>query len=123
MTTWAARAWAGAAASGLVVGLFSPPLLASVVVGGAAGALIGRFAKHKVDSGIEQGLGDKLQPGTAVIIAMVDDEDRLAAEQALAGSLAKSVAPMEQGRPPGAQGRAGRGGGQVQPGPHGAADP
>ncbi len=49
-----------------------------------------------MDAGIEQGLGDKLQPGTAVIIAMVDDEDRLAAEQALAGSLAKSVAPMSK---------------------------
>src|SRR5690242_13064422 len=32
---------------GLVVGLFSPPLLASAVVGGAAGGLLGRFAKHK----------------------------------------------------------------------------
>jgi hypothetical protein len=49
-----------------------------------------------VDSGIEQGLGDKLQPGTAVIIAVVDDYSRLAAEQALAGSLAKSVAPMDK---------------------------
>jgi arylsulfatase A-like enzyme/uncharacterized membrane protein len=84
--------WGGGV--GLVVGLFSPPLLASVVVGGAAGGLIGRFARHRVESGIEHGLGDKLQPGTAVIIAVVDGEDRLAAEQALGGSLAKSVAPM-----------------------------
>jgi arylsulfatase len=60
------------------------------------GGLAGKFAKHKVDSGIEQGLGDKLQPGTAAIIAMVDGDDRLAAEQALAGSLAKSVAPMDK---------------------------
>jgi len=86
--------WGGGV--GLVVGLFSPPLLASVVVGGAAGALVGRFARHKVDSGIEKGLGDKLAPGTAVIIAIVDSDDRLAAEQALAGSLAKSVAPMSK---------------------------
>jgi len=86
--------WGGGV--GLVVGLFSPPLLASVVVGGAAGALVGKFAKHKVDSGIEQGLGDKLQPGTAAIIAIVDGDDRLAAEQALPGSLAKSVAPMDK---------------------------
>jgi uncharacterized membrane protein len=86
--------WGGGV--GLVVGLFSPPLLAATVAGGAAGGLAGRFARHKVDSGIEQGLGDKLAPGTAVIIAMVDDEDRLAAEQALGGSLAKSVVPMDK---------------------------
>jgi arylsulfatase A-like enzyme/uncharacterized membrane protein len=86
--------WGGGV--GLVVGLFSPPLLASVVVGGAVGGLAGKFAKRKVDSGIEQGLGDKLQPGTAAIIAMVDGDDRLAAEQALAGSLAKSAAPMDK---------------------------
>ena len=84
--------WGGGV--GLVVGLFAPPLLASIAVGGAAGGLIGKFAKHKVDSGIEQGLGDKLQPGTAVVIAVVDGDDRLAVERALAGSLAKSVAPM-----------------------------
>ncbi len=86
--------WGGGV--GLVVGLFSPPLLASVVVGGAVGSLVGRFAKHKVDSGLEAGLGDKLQPGTAVVIAIVDEDDRLAAERALAGSLAKSVVPMDK---------------------------
>src|SRR5215470_12832030 len=75
--------WGGGV--GLVVGLFSPPLLASIVVGGAAGALVGKFARHKMDSGLEKGMGEKLKPGTAAIVAMVDDEDRLAAEQALAG--------------------------------------
>jgi arylsulfatase len=86
--------WGGGV--GLVVGLFSPPLLASVAVGATAGGLIGRFARHKVDSGLEEGLGSKLTPGSAVIVAMVDDDDRLAAEQALAGSPAKSVAPMDK---------------------------
>jgi uncharacterized membrane protein len=86
--------WGGGV--GLVVGLFSPPLLASVVVGAAAGGLAGRFARHTVASGIEEGLGDKLAPGTAVVIAVVDGDDRLAAEQALAGSAAKSVAPMDK---------------------------
>ena len=28
-----------------------PPLLASVVAGGAAGALAGKFARHRVESG------------------------------------------------------------------------
>src|SRR5215469_18088622 len=86
--------WGGGV--GLVVGLFSPPLLASIVVGGAAGAVVGKFARHKMDSGIEEGLGDKLQPGTAVVIAVVDDGDRLAAERALGRSPAKSVAPMDK---------------------------
>jgi len=86
--------WGGGV--GVVVGLFSPPMLASIVVGGAAGALAGRFARHKIESGIEHGLGDKLRPGTAVIIAVVDAEDRLAAEQALGGSPAKSVAAMSK---------------------------
>src|SRR6516165_11497859 len=54
--------WGGSV--GLVVGLFSPPLLASVAVGAAAGALVGRFARHKVASGLEEGLGDKLAPGS-----------------------------------------------------------
>jgi len=86
--------WGGGV--GLLVGLAAPPLLASIAVGAAAGGLIGKFTKHKVDSGMETGLGDKLKPGTAAIIAMVDDDDRLAAERALAGAPAKSVAPMDK---------------------------
>ena len=39
---------------GLVGGLFAPPLLASVVVGGAVGALVGKFARHRVESGLEE---------------------------------------------------------------------
>jgi arylsulfatase len=85
--------WGGGV--GLVVGLFAPPLLASVLVGAAAGGLIGKFTKHRVDTGLEQDLGDKLQPGSAVVIAVVDDEDRLAAERVLADALAMSAAPMD----------------------------
>ncbi len=44
------------AGAGLVVGLFAPPLLASVAVGGAVGGLIGKFTDRKVKSGME-GLG------------------------------------------------------------------
>jgi len=42
--------WGGGV--GVLVGLFSPPLLASVVVGAAAGGLIGKFANHKLESGV-----------------------------------------------------------------------
>jgi len=86
--------WGGGV--GLVVGLFSPPLLASIAVGAAAGGVIGRFARHKEETGLREGLGDKLAPGSAVVVAMVDADDRLTAERALGGSLARSVAPMDK---------------------------
>ncbi|MCC7078339.1 MAG: arylsulfatase [Acidimicrobiia bacterium] len=86
-------AWGGGV--GVLVGLAAPPVLASVAVGAAAGGLVGKFAKKKVDSGLEEGLAEKLPPGAAVVLALVDAEDRLVAERALAGTPAKSVARME----------------------------
>jgi arylsulfatase A-like enzyme/uncharacterized membrane protein len=86
--------WGGGV--GLLVGLAAPPMLAAVVVGAAAGAVVGKFARHKVESGIESGLGEKLKPGMAAILVIVGEEDRLAAEQALRDSPAKSVAAMDE---------------------------
>ncbi|MGZ4885255.1 MAG: sulfatase-like hydrolase/transferase, partial [Halobacteriota archaeon] len=86
--------WTGGV--GLIVGLVSPPLLSSVGRSAATGGLIGRFTKRKVESGIESGLGDKLKPGTAAIIAIVSESDQLATEQALTDSPAKSVAKMDK---------------------------
>ncbi len=81
---------------GVLVGLAAPPLLASAVIGAAAGGLLGKLAKHKIDSGMETGLGEKLKPGMATILAIVEEEDRLIVEQALADSPAKSVAEMDK---------------------------
>jgi arylsulfatase A-like enzyme/uncharacterized membrane protein len=85
--------WGGGV--GLLVGLAAPPLLASVAVGAAAGGLIGKFTRKKMKTGIEEGLGDKLKPGTAAIITIVEEKNKLAAEQALEDSPAKSVAPIK----------------------------
>ncbi|MEZ5116425.1 MAG: arylsulfatase [Candidatus Nanopelagicales bacterium] len=85
--------WGGGV--GVLVGLFAPPLLASVAVGAAAGAVVGKFAGHKVRSQIEDRLGDGLPPGSALVLGVFAADDRLAAEQALAGSPAKSVAEMD----------------------------
>jgi arylsulfatase len=85
--------WGGGV--GVLVGLAAPPMLAAVTVGAAAGAVVGKFAKHQLESGLEEGLGANLKPGMAAVITIIDTEDRLAAEQALSGSPAKSVAPME----------------------------
>ena len=113
--------WGGGV--GAVVGLFSPPLLASAVVGAAAGGVAGAFARHRVESGIQTGIGEQLPPGSAGIIAVVNHADRLAAEQALPGSPMKSVAQMEHHSHGRAQAGTGHGRRQVQPRPHGAADP
>lgn len=56
-------AWGGGV--GLLVGLVAPALLIPVVAGAAVGGLLGKFAKHKGQSGVESGLGEKLKPGTA----------------------------------------------------------
>jgi len=85
--------WGGGV--GVVVGLFAPPMLASVAVGAAAGAVVGKFADHKLKSGLEDKLGQALPAGAALVLAVLPASSRLAAEQALSGSPAKSVVEMD----------------------------
>jgi len=80
---------------GLVVGLFAPPLLASVVVGGAAGALVGKFARHRVESGLEDKMGAALPPGSAGIVARYDRAKAGTVDTALASAVRKSVAQVD----------------------------
>jgi len=82
---------------GVVVGLFSPPMLASVVAGAAAGAVVGSFADRKLKSGLEEKIGAALPASGALVITVVDADSRLAAEQLLDGSPAKSVVEMDAG--------------------------
>lgn len=82
---------------GLVVGLFAPPLLASAVVGGAAGALIGKFANHKVESGLGEKLGAALPPGTAGLIAIYDRGKADVVDKTLVSAVRKSVAEIDGG--------------------------
>ena len=87
--------WGGGV--GVLVGLFAPPMLASVVVGAGAGAVMGRFADHKLKSGLEEKLGAALPAGAATVIALISESQQLAVERALAGSPAKSVVAMDGG--------------------------
>ena len=80
---------------GLVVGLLAPPLLASVVVGAAAGGLIGKFARHRVESGLEDKMGAALPPGTAGIVAIYDRTKASTVDAALASAVKKSVAHVD----------------------------
>ena len=81
--------WGGGV--GLAVGLFAPPLLASVAVGAVAGGVIGKFVDHRVEHEIHDKIGENLPPGSAGIIAVFDDEQRLGVEQALAGAQLRSI--------------------------------
>ena len=81
--------WGGGV--GLAVGLFAPPLLASVAVGALAGGVISKFVDHRVEQEIHEKIGENLPPGSAGIIAVFDDEQRLGVEQALAGAMIRSV--------------------------------
>ena len=64
-----------------------------------------------------------MKPGTAAIIAMFEADQRLAVEQALPGSPAKSVVETDNEGHQGPHGIARRGHGQVRPGPQRTAHP
>jgi len=81
--------------AGLVVGLFAPPLLAATAVGAAAGGVIGKFAKHRVESGIEEKMDDALPPGSGGVIAIYDSDGAQAVDTALANAVKKSVAQID----------------------------
>ena len=80
---------------GVAVGLFAPPLLAAAAVGAAAGGLAGRFAEHRVKSGLQDKIGQALASGTGVVIAVLPAASRLPVERALGGSALTSVVEMD----------------------------
>ena len=89
---------AGAAVGGgvgLVVGLFAPPLLAATAVGAVAGGVMGKFAKHRITSGIAEKMDDALPPGSAGVIAVYDSDGAEAMDVALANAVTKSVAKID----------------------------
>lgn len=55
---------------GALFGLFAPPLGLSVLAGAAAGGLLASFAEHELRSGLRDEVGEALEAGTAVIIAV-----------------------------------------------------
>jgi uncharacterized membrane protein len=81
--------------AGLVVGLFAPPLLVATAVGAAAGGLMAKFAKHRVESGIEEKMDDALPPGSGGVIAIYDSDGADAVDKALANAIKKSVAQID----------------------------
>jgi uncharacterized membrane protein len=81
--------------AGLVVGLFAPPLLAATAVGAAAGGVMAKFAKHRVESGIGAKMDDALPPGSGGVIAIYDSGDADAVAEALPNAVKTSVAQID----------------------------
>jgi uncharacterized membrane protein len=79
------------------VGLLAPPLLASAVVGAAAGDVVGKFAKHKVESGLGERMGAALPPGSAGIVAIYDRSKADTVDATLASAVKKSIAKVDGG--------------------------
>src|SRR6201991_4194308 len=88
----------GAAAGGgigLVVGLFAPPLLAATAIGAAAGGIAGKFAKHRLESGIGEKMDAALPPGSGGLIAVYDSDGAASVDDALPNAVKKSVAHID----------------------------
>jgi uncharacterized membrane protein len=81
--------------AGLVVGLLAPPLLAATAIGAAAGATVGKFAKHRLESGIGEKLDAALPPGSGGLIAIYDSDGAEAVDTALVNAVRKSVAHID----------------------------
>jgi uncharacterized membrane protein len=81
--------------AGLVVGLLAPPLLAATAVGATAGAVVGKFAKHRIESGVGEKLDAALPPGSGGVIAIYDSDGADAVDTALANAVRKSIAQIE----------------------------
>ncbi len=95
MTTCVVRGSRSAGAQGLSSGVFAPPLLAATVVGAAVGGVAARFAKHKVESGVEEKMDDALPPGAGGVIAIYDSAGADTVDKALVNAVKKSVAQID----------------------------
>jgi uncharacterized membrane protein len=62
--------------TGLVIGLFAPPLLAATVIGAGVGAAAGAIAKHHDEKKIASAVNedDWLPASSSAIVAVIDDE-------------------------------------------------
>ena len=80
---------------GLAVGLFAPPLLAATAIGAVAGGVTGKFAKHRLESGIGEKMDAALPPGSGGVIVVYDSDGAAAVDEALANAVKKSVAQID----------------------------
>lgn len=91
------RGTAIGAVSGLVVGLFAPPLLLSGLVGAGIGAGVGAIAKHHEEKKIGVDAEDWLPNGSSAIVAVVDDLYLDRVEAAIEKAIKKVSKAIDKG--------------------------
>ncbi len=79
---------------GLLVGVFIPPMVATMAFGAAAGALVAKFADHGLKTGLRREVGQALSAGTGVVLAVCKPLSQRPVEEALSGALRKSIVPF-----------------------------
>ena len=83
-------------AGGFVLGLFAPPLLGAMVVGGVIGGVIGKLTKRHDESKIKKDIEDVLPPGTSGVVAVFDEVWADQVEKQLAKADKKAVEPADK---------------------------
>lgn len=81
---------------GILVGLFAPPILGSVLIGAAAGALVAAFAGHEMKVGLRHEVSRALDAGTAAVVALVPPSSLTFAERDLLGADSKSIVRLDK---------------------------
>ncbi|QEN15620.1 DUF1269 domain-containing protein [Mycolicibacterium sp. ELW1] len=81
---------------GLLVGMFIPPLGLSVLVGGAAAGVVAAVAEHELRTGLRHEIGEALEAGTGVVIAVVYPNGRVPVEVTLSRAAKIAVLQMEK---------------------------
>ena len=75
----------GAVVTGVLGLIYPPSFIASVIAGGGIGALMGRMRDTGIKHDKIQEIADKLEPGKAAVIALVEGEFGPQVQQALEG--------------------------------------
>lgn len=83
------------ASLGLLLSLFVPPVGLTVLVGGAAAGLIASIAEHELRTGLRREIGEALEAGTGVVIAVVYPNGRIPAEITLVRATSISAVRMD----------------------------
>lgn len=81
---------------GAVFGLFAPPLGLALVVGAAGGGLVAAFAEHELRTKLQHEVGEALEAGTAVILAVVYPQGRQPMELTLANASGFRELPLDR---------------------------